>query len=196
MLHKNGILSGINNKKPYNIIARKIFLSYPTSVFIGNEDVEFDICNKISEHFKIPITSVQVSGSGKVGYSYFKCKWFEPGKSDLDIAIIDMNLFNKYMSIVYDITKGYTNQSDFPREKGVSVFNQYIKCLSRGFFRPDLMPNHLEKLSWNKFFNEISREYFKMFKNINAGIYLSQFFFEQKQSEVIEKFIEIGGERI
>ncbi len=193
MPHKDGIRNSLKIGMPHNLIARKIFLTYPTKIFTGSEDLGFEICNVVSCFFKIPINHIQFSGSGKVGYSYFKNREFIPGKSDLDIAIVDLQLFNKYSEIVYGITKGFTDLTKFPTKDDTSVYHQYLRTLVRGFFRPDLMPYCPQKNEWFKFFNNLSSKYYKLFKNINAGIYASQYFFEQKQIDVVEKVLEAEG---
>lgn len=186
-----GIDTGISNGNTDTEIARKIFLSYPTSVFENKHEIEFDIKNKISQFFDIPITSVQVAGSAKLGYSYHKSKIFEIGESDLDIAIINTDLYLRYAMIAFQKTNGYTDLSHFKQQGtlgGVKVKDNFIKYLARGILRPDLLPNCEEKIDWFKFFNNLSSEYIKIFKNINAGIYCNEKFYEHKQSDVIKKY--------
>lgn len=193
MLHKEAIVKDLRLSKSYNLIARKIYIGYPTNIFIGREDMQFDIFNQISEEFKIPLHCIQVTGSSKTGFSYFKNREFIPGESDLDIAIISLNLFNKYSEFVFSFTKGYSDLSKFPVKNGVNYFTQYTKYLARGIFRPDLMPMCKEKTDWFTFFNTISSQYYELFKSINAGIYASQYFFEYKQADNIQQFAENEG---
>src|ERR1041384_100371 len=96
MKYNQAIAAGIEQKlSPYEI-ARKLYLCYPTRVFVDLEELEFEILNDISLHFGIPFNHVQVVGSAKTGFSYFQNKAFVPGESDLDIALIDLNLFTQY----------------------------------------------------------------------------------------------------
>jgi hypothetical protein len=167
----NGIKSGLRNKDSSLTIAKKIYLSYFTEVFKDHEDVEFYIKNKISTEFEIPFLSIAISGSSKTGISFFKDKLFEPGKSDLDIAIICLPLFNKFSEISNEATKGYTNLSVFPRYKGNLTNNQFKYNLTLGYINPFFMPNCSFKTKWIDFFNSLSNEHFDLFKNINACIY-------------------------
>ena len=50
------------------------------------------------------------------------------------------------------------------------------------------MPDCREKSEWLDFFRRLSNNYFEKFKNINGGIYSSEYFFECKQVECIEEF--------
>lgn len=183
--HLKIIDDALEKSLPYNEIARKVFLGYPTSVFEGQEERQYEILNKISTHFGISYTSVQVAGSAKTGKSFHQNRTFILGESDLDIAIIDSGLFSKYMELVFKVTKGYQDRSGFPILDGVSRFKEYRAYLSKGIFRPDLMPACPQRADWRNFFGQLSAGHTDLFKSINAGIYASQCFFEYKQKACI-----------
>jgi hypothetical protein len=185
----NGIKAGIQKAEPNKVIARKLFLSYSTEVFKENEDKEFYIKDNIARQFDIPFSSIEVAGSSKTGLSFFKDKKFEPGKSDLDIAIISLPLFNKFAEISHQLTKGYSDLTVFPIFKGYSTAQQFRNGISNnGFVNPFFMPNCELKSAWLEFFNSLSNNHFDLFKNINGGIYASEYFFECKQEECINKY--------
>ena len=187
-IYEEGINSGIKGGFRNEIISRKIYLSYPTFAFKDNHDIEFEILNSISNEFKIPLSSVQVVGSSKTGYSYFKNTEFKIGQSDLDIAIIDPYLFQKYCEIVLKETNGFTDLTKFKRSQESNNYNSYKNYLAKGIFRPDFMPAIEAKKKWFNFFNKLSNKYDTIFSDINAGIYFSQTFFEYKQSENIDHY--------
>jgi len=185
----DGIKLGIKEAKPNRVIARKIFLSYSTEVFKDNEDKEFYIKDNIARKFEIPFSSIEVAGSSKTGLSFFKDKKFEPGKSDLDVAIISLPLFNKFSETVHELTKGYSDLTVFPMFKGYSTAQQFRYGISNnGFVNPFFMPNCKLKSKWLDFFNTLSNSHYDLFKNINGGIYASEYFFECKQEECINKY--------
>lgn len=191
-MYKEGIELGIKKNLRNEIIARKIYLSFPTNVFVGKEELEFEIINSIANNFKIPLTSVQVVGSSKTGYSYFKNHEFKEGKSDLDVSIISKELFIGFCETVLIETKGFKDLSNFGRNQdGGSNFTSYRNYINKGIFRPDLMPRCEAKKKWVNFFNKLSEKHFELFKSINAGIYLSQKFFEFKQADNIDFYKEI-----
>lgn len=195
MDYKEAIELGLAASASHVDIARKVYLTYPTSVFVGNEELQFEIFNKISQFFNIPITSVQVVGSAKTGHSYYKNQGFIKGVSDLDIAIVDSSLFVQYVDKVFQITKGFSDRTAFQRfQDGSSSFHSYKEYLSKGIFRPDLMPSGVLKGEWRSFFGKLSSQYSETFKSINAGIYLSQTFFEQKQKQSIKDYINNKAE--
>lgn len=189
MTHLESIEEGLKANRPHNEIVRKIYLTYPTNVLVGNEERQFQILNEISEYFNVPITNIQVVGSSKIGYSFHKRTKFNSLTSDLDIAIIDGNLFQQYTEWVFKNTDGFADRTGFPFLDGKSTYQQYINYVAKGIFRPDLMPTGKKRLNWLKFFGQLSSKNKDLFKSINAGIYLSQTFFEFKQTSNIKEYI-------
>jgi hypothetical protein len=171
-------------------IARKIYLTYPTHAFVGEEERQYVIVDSIADFFSVPINAVQVAGSAKTGHSFHKSSVFVPGCSDLDVAIIDSGLYSKYMERVCAITRGYKDRSKFPVSQKSSTVDTYLSYLSRGIFRPDLMPMGRERSNIMDFFGLLSSRHGDLFSSINAAIYLSQGFFEVKQRSAISKFLE------
>ncbi|WP_341708925.1 hypothetical protein [Halopseudomonas sp.] len=121
MNHIESIELGLRDRKPYNEIVRKVYLAYPTKALIGDEERQYQILNDISCFFRVPIMSIQVAGSAKTGRSFHKQKDFDPGNSDLDIAIIDPGLFRRYMEAIFSVTKGYSDNTGFSVRAGKSV---------------------------------------------------------------------------
>jgi hypothetical protein len=196
MNYLDSIQSGLDAKKKHIEIARKIYLSHPTSAFKDKEEKQFDILNEVRDHFKIPITNIQVVGSSKIGQSLHKKSSFTAKKSDLDLAIIDSNLFVYYTELIYSSTKGFSDLTKFGRNhSGISNFQEYSQYLLKGIFRADLMPSGEVRAEWSTFFGKLSSKHIDLFKSINAGIYLSQLFFEIKQTSTIRNYIKFkkGG---
>jgi len=187
-MYIRGIKSGLEDKLRSEVIARKVFLSFPTFAFKDKEEMEFELLNSISNQFKIPINAIQVAGSGKTGYSFINDTDFNPSESDLDIAIIDPNLFQQYHEIVFRLTKGFSDLSGFKKEGDRNDYTAYRKYILKGIFRPDLIPACEAKKKWFNYFNKLSAKYIEFFLDINAGIYFSQLFFEFKQAENIELY--------
>jgi len=189
MIYNDGIKIGLHDGLNKNAIARKIYLSYPTFVFKDLYEREFKLFDNICEQFQIPLKAVQVAGSSKTGFSYSKQKEFIKGKSDLDIAIVDQNLFLYYIESVFELTKSFSDLSKFGRtDDGTSHFELYKTSILKGFFRPDLMPRSDIRRDWFNFFNKLSQGYIDLFSNINAGVYLNEYYFITKQSQNIELY--------
>jgi hypothetical protein len=170
------------------VIARRLIFYDFTSAFSADEGRGFTILNEVSEHFRVPIASVRVVGSGQFGYSYFKGRDFTPKTSDLDLAIVSSLLFQKYAELSYWITDQYRNQVKFTRKDGVNTVADFREYLSTGYFRPDMMPASEQKEQWFSFFNSLSNKHADLFDNINAGIFLSDGFLEMRNANVTAEY--------
>ncbi len=190
MDYMEAIRAGGVAKTSYNEIARKIFLTYPTHAFVGEEERQYKIYNEIANFFEISISSIHVVGSAKIGKSFHKGRDFIPGSSDLDIAIIDARLFTKYMELVCRASKNYSDLTGFPIVKKVSSYEAYLSYLSKGIFHFDLMVVGAERAKVNNFFGGLSSRYSDLFSSISAVLYLSQPFFESKHRSVIKSFFD------
>ena len=94
----------------------KLYLIRPSFIFQEEPlvDIIYSIYKDISEYFDIPISSIYITGSAHLGFSLkddhdFSCD------SDLDIAIIDSNLFNKYLNKILSESNCYTRNDGFFR---------------------------------------------------------------------------------
>ena len=186
MDHSDAIDAGVTAQKSYNEIARKVFLTYPTKAFVGNEERQYEILNAVAEYFRVPITNVHAAGSAKLGFSPHKKTAFVVGQSDLDLAIIDGQLFAHYLQIGLKLSKGYSDGTNFPIKGGASTQAEYLKYLARGIFRPDLMPIGQQRADWNNFFGQLSVQHNGLFRSVSACVYLSESCFESKQRSAIK----------
>jgi hypothetical protein len=173
---------------PLRFVARRLFLYDSALVFANDQERGFSILNAVCEHFKVPFSSVRIVGSAQTTYTYYKERDFVPGTSDLDVAIVNSPLFQYYSQEIYWLTRGYSDLTQFPRPNGISTARGFRDYLSEGYFRPDLMPNCAMKTNWFGFFNRLTNNHAGLFSSINAGIYLSEGFFEMKNSSIVEEY--------
>ena len=167
----------------------KLYLIRPSFIFQEEPlvDIIYSIYRDISEYFDIPISSIYITGSAHLGFSLkddhdFSCD------SDLDIAIIDSNLFNKYLNKILSESNGYTRNDGFFRNEIHDNLYSY-----KGKIHPLYFPNGNTKIEWRHFFDKISREYSKYFKNITGCIYLSEECFQLSQEDSLNKFSITNG---
>jgi hypothetical protein len=170
-------------------VAQKIFLCSPTYAFCDNEEEQYKIFKGISNFLKIPISSIQVAGSAKTGISAFKNSKFTPGTSDLDLAIINPNLFLFYVEASIKKTKGYSDRTAFPIRDGLSTHDFFRSRVSQGILRPDLMPDCDEKIEIVRFLRKLSSRHYTSFSSINVCIYLSELSFTSKQRKTITAYL-------
>lgn len=182
------IKSDIQDKGVSLELTRKFFLSYKGFIFKDKEDLEFDIINSIKKEFGVDFLNIQFSGSSKTGFSFFKKTLFTLGESDLDISIINLDIYNKFLEIAHRESKSFSDLSVFPVFNGNSSEKQFIKNLRKGFINPYYMPLCKERSEWLDIFRIISNKHISIFKSINGCIYASEYFFESKQIECLEEF--------
>ena len=183
-----GIKSSLVNDDESITIAKKIYLSYSTEIFKDDQDKEFYLKNKIATKFNVPFSCIAISGSSKTGMSFFKDKLFEPGKSDLDIAIINQPLFLKFTEKANEITNGYTDLTPFSIYRGKPTTGQFKWNLTQGYINHFFMPKCSLRNNCLDFFNKLSNEYFELFNQISGCFYASEYFFQFKQVSSIELY--------
>jgi hypothetical protein len=183
MNHRKVVEDCIAARGDLHAAARKVYLSYPTYAFLEQPDIEYEIKERIRVHFGVGFHCIQVAGSAKTGYSFHKKSDFSYDSSDLDLAIIDSALFLSLCEYIVLITKGYTNLGLFGRTRtGIGHDSIMRKNIAEhGMIRIDIMPSSPKKTLYQKYLGEISREYNRLFTNINVAVYATSYLFEVKQ---------------
>jgi hypothetical protein len=174
-------------------IARKVYFLFPTHAFTADPDRQFDLYQAIANFFDVPMYSIQIVGSGKTGVSLIHGNSYDPGSSDLDVAVIDQLLFTKYAELSFVVSEGFRRKDLFPTLKGKSTIDDFRSYLTKGVFRPDLMPNCEKRVEWRAFFDSLTKEYQDVCAKVSAGIYATSTYFEWKQKMAIERFLADKG---
>lgn len=132
---------------------------------------------QVEEKFGIDARHVIVVGSAKLGFSIAPNKMYRHfnEKSDIDLAIVSSDLFEKIWKDVFDY---WSNGGKVDHEAWPNRKRQYFfECLFRGWLRPDQFPS-AAKFSFN-------REWISFFEQqlpslgsygatkISAGVYKS-----------------------
>lgn len=189
-----------SNKKIKNIltldnrknIAAQLYLVNPSTVFFENDefrDVLYSIYSQISIKFSIPMTCIFLTGSAHIGFSLMKGHDFSSKTSDLDIAIVNPELFVKILTSILEETDSYNRGFLF---KNNDTIKNYNEKLIRGVLHPLYFPNKIHfTRDWNRFFRNLTRENQKFFNKITACIYLSEGCFRISQEDSLRKYIEV-----
>jgi len=174
----------LENREFYN----KLFFTYP-STCIGIESISI-IINKVSSEFKIPYHDIKVIGSSHLGFSLVKppeeqeIKFYDINNSDIDLAIINKELFLHVFSINMKTSNFYKDLTGFKDRK---ILNYYKKNAIEGFIRPDTIGDKKFKNKWLRFFEDISREHDM---KISAAIYLDEECLHNRLENSFKKYIE------
>lgn len=178
-----------HNHSDKTILCEQLFFVHGTYSFQKRLDKAHTIISSVSKKFHIPLSHIKVSGSAHLGVSLQKGTAFNEKQSDLDLAIIDADLYAEILNQIYKRTNYYKNQSLFSIEEieyqgktiSMSYFDMYTKWLTKGVVHPKYFPNIDYKRDWESFFSELSRKNRGIFKNISACVYLSETSFKNKQ---------------
>lgn len=166
-------------------ILRKHILGAESQILTAEQ--HFQLKEQVCEHFKVEYNEIIMVGSGKLGFSIKPARRFQPfnDSSDIDIAVVSPKLFEMVWQEAYLFKKG---GSYWPE---ASAFFRY---LSEGWIRPDKLPrNEYFKFTsnWWNFFNALTKSGKYGPYAIRAGLYHSNFFFEEYQKICIEQCKEL-----
>lgn len=173
-------------------MARKVYLSFPTFAFAANEELEFELIDKVAKFFDVPFVGVQIIGSAKTGFSLVKNTPFDCIISDLDIALVDRDLFSKYWEIAFQRSEGFSvggfQISGQPQKKADERRKRFLGFLQKGIINPELFPQCIERSELEVHLQSLSLGYSAYFSKISAFIYASETFFEAKQVDAINHY--------
>ncbi|MCG3691094.1 hypothetical protein [Aliarcobacter butzleri] len=184
----NFFLKNIHNNR---LRARELDLQY----------TEIKFKYEVSKKLNISHTNVIIMGSSKNGFSLkpdkdnslnYSFKHFNEDKSDIDLTIIDSNIFDKELESIYKETQHYRkdliNLIFDSKENSYDNFSRYVL---RGLIKSDLLPNNYK---WPEYINEISRTYVHKFQiDVTIAIFKSWEYFmsyNRKNLQKIQKNIK------
>ncbi|BAS48572.1 hypothetical protein [Aggregatibacter actinomycetemcomitans] len=142
---------------------RKYVIHGTPYIFKDKENEYYDFRKRISEKWNVSFHEVFITGSAKLGYSYYKDKNFDED-SDIDVAIVSSELFNEIMLTIEDFQWKIRRKSIYLDMTQLEKYHIFLKYLAIGWIRPDKLPNEL--LRNDKLLKE---EWFDFFKSISNG---------------------------
>ncbi len=153
------------------------------SCYILDSSTYFQLKSHVASKFGVHPNEVLVVGSGKLGFSIVHEKRYRPfgDSSDIDVAIISPDLFDKVWIEVFDYWRagGY-----WPGQRDFEAY------LFRGWLRPDKLPpeRRFERCrEWWEFFREVTGSGTYGPYKIRAGLYKSWHFMETYQALCIKE---------
>jgi len=213
------VLSGNLNTEQ---IFQKYFVDSSTYYFesdVVDKDLEYQLKSELSDILGVHVNDIYIIGSAKTGFSIkpraigrpFDGKFTETNRkndrSDIDIAIVSSDLFEKIQENIYDWTNGFVKSwdrnnyyHDGGSEKfGVTLKFKFLEYLGKGWYRPDFCPVGYKipskgALQIDEVFGLWRR---KLDRKIAYAVYKNWNFFKKYQMENISKIkssIESGEE--
>lgn len=170
-----------------NFLNKYVFHGTPF-VFKDRERDYFDFRHMIAKQFNVHYTKIFIVGSAKLGFSYHKETIFSL-ESDIDVVIVDEDLFNYYYEKISDVQYALEKQSTIMTQLEESQFNKFKSYLIKGWLRPDMLPHQLQietiKNDWFDFFRSISSDRTSVGNyKVSAGLF--------KNYNLLEKYYLIG----
>jgi len=166
--------------------SRKIYYCFPCAAFPEHWMDEFNIINEVSIFFNIPFNSVKIIGSAKTGFSIIHDHDFIDGISDLDIALINVDLYMNLLEYVYEITDTFRDYTNWNKHDHLRL----KQTIAKGYIDPAALPSGHLKDEYDHFFSELSSKYFKKFSKIWGFVYINEKIFELKQMKILDAFKE------
>jgi len=182
-----------------HLIERKSF--YFNNI-LRTPDVEYNIRLKISRLLNIHINDVMIVGSAKLGFSPKTIKFvsFDEGidkngvlkRSDIDIAIINRDYFDKITYEIYKMSSHFSKKwignhwennrySKKPPDPQVKIYSLYTEYIAKGWFRPDYAPEiFLTHWELDHLIKDLRRQ---LNRKVSVGVYSSWMFFKHYQMD-------------
>jgi hypothetical protein len=169
--------------------SRRMYLQEQAYCLRENRHKEFNIKSRISKHFGINYSSVSFCGSGQIGFSIHKDTLFTPTVSDLDVACISSDLFQRAWIDVVRTTNAFNDLTPFnQRDRNlIELFKEQI--LKRGMIIIEAMPRSALKIGWTQFQDSVGRDHKDLFAKITIAIYMNEYAFCWKQDSALSSLV-------
>lgn len=163
---------------------QKYFFSGTPFVFSGRDGDYYHFSKKIADNFGINYQDINIVGSSKFGFSPYRFTDFTY-ESDIDVAICNQDLFDKYFDLICDYTYKIRLSEIILRKDQYNNYIKFLKYFSTGWMRPDLLPQNTTefkeiKENWDNFFLKISYGNSEVGDyKVKAGLFKSQAYAEK-----------------
>lgn len=175
----------VDNSISVSEIVKQYIIFGTPFIFKDDESLYYQLKKKIANHFTISsINSIMVVGSSKLGFSISPLKDFRniQDDSDIDVAIVDNEIFDNFWERVFEYNIEITSRT----EKEDNNYRKFLEYFFKGWMRPDLLPfGFIGKNEWFDFFNSISYKEFDG-RKVTAAIYRNEYFFKKYHENNIE----------
>ena len=168
---KEKLENDLKNKEisDLSIVEKYICFGVPI-IFKNNEERYYEFLQDLRNHFTLnSMRNIIIVGSSKLGFSIAPGKRFKDisDDSDIDVAIIDEELFDTYWEKLFEFNiklKSRSNQEELN-------YRRFLEYFFKGWLRPDLFPfNYKGKNEWFDYFSNISyKKYDK--RKVTAAIF-------------------------
>jgi len=210
---KQDLISGMNCEQVFqkHIIDGS---SYYFTEVLKKPNLEYELRHELAKALKINVNDVIIVGSSKLGYSVktdsfksFDAEFTETGewrkRSDIDIAIINRNFYDKTIEQIYHLSRHFDEEwikenwrmNWFFKEPRKNLHIKYALYLAKGWIRPDYLPGvFLENAEWTPVCNVWHKKLNK--RKICVGFYADWIYLKHYQMDNLEKLRGSFGKQV
>ncbi|MDP9591269.1 UNVERIFIED_ORG: hypothetical protein J2W19_003845 [Shinella zoogloeoides] len=170
--------------------SRRIYIEDRAKSLSADRDIEYSVKKDISEYFQIGYSDIYFCGSAQLGFSIHKDKVFGKQESDLDVACINTDFFQKAWTDIVDSTRAFSDLTKFSGYSEDEVFLFKEQILRRGMIRISVMPSSNKSILWRSFEDKMTRKYREIFKSVSIAIYMNEYAFCWKQDSALTQLIQ------
>lgn len=139
--------------------------------------------------------TVYIVGSAKLGFSFYKNTYFSLD-SDVDVAIVNENLFDFFLTKIREFQYDLDNSGKFIDRQEYFDYIKFLKYIAKGWMRPDLLPVSFGikslKDDWFDFFQSLSYNKSEIGNyKINAGLYKNYSYLERYCIEGLKQYLSL-----
>lgn len=199
------VLESISQESEHELLdfSRKHIIHGTPFIFKNRENDFYEFRKRISDKWDVFFHEVYITGSAKLGYSFFKERDFDEN-SDVDVAIVSSRLFESVMECVEDFQWKLRNKTIYLSREDLIKYHKFLEYVAIGWVRPDKLPYELYKDEyklkdeWFTYFSSISNGKSEVGNyKVNAGVYKSYSHFERYTfSSVKHKYNELKLKKI
>lgn len=181
MDYRNIIEIYLKNNIDASKLINEIYLSYPSCKI--EKKMIAEIIQQLHDYLEIPYNDIKLIGSAQIGFSLIKSHDFDDnGKSDIDFAIINKEMFLYLQELTLTKTNGF---KDFTNFKNNTFKRIFLNNFCRGYIRPDTLVKSDFKFHLFRFLDELEEIYDR---EITLAFYLNEISFRFKVKEGLDKY--------
>ncbi|WKZ33832.1 MAG: hypothetical protein QY316_05395 [Thermodesulfobacteriota bacterium] len=154
--------------------------------FSKDKKLVYILKRKIADYFGIHLKMIEIVGSAKLGISLSDTRWGKKfdNKSDIDLAIVSPELFDKAWDDLRELDSNYYSLKD----QDIVFLKECFRDIPDGYISPDKLPKKSEfrKKWWQIFIDLSSKEEFE-YRKIRGRLFRSWFFVEKYYSIQLRK---------
>jgi hypothetical protein len=166
--------------------ARRLYFDRTSFALDRKHDTEFEIKSAVANRYGVPFRSVVFAGSAQLGFSPQKDTLFVQGQSDLDVAVVDSGLFQRFWQIIWRVTLAFNDESRFKKGHAAKLRDQILR---RGMILIDHMPWCPERTDEVSFMDDLGREHRSQFGRVSLAVYVNEYAFCWKQASVLSSIL-------